>query len=94
MVVMLKAGGATIGSSIAVVFKPSEDNYLVLFKRFVLGAIIGFISAPVLIDFLGWPHIFDYWLAASTLGGLLGYLFLQLLFSDAAIVAVKKRLPK
>ena len=88
----LKIGGASMGSTIAVVFKTGGDTNAKLFQRFVLGTIIGFISSPVLIDFLGWTHTPDYWLAAATLSGILGYLFLKLIFRDAAANAVKKRL--
>ena len=77
----IKAGGAALGSSIAVVFMPGGDKPLILLKRFVLGTIIGFISAPIILDWLRWESKFDYWLASATLGGLLGYLFLQVLFS-------------
>lgn len=77
----LKASGAALGSSIAIVFQPGGDGYLKLLQRFILGTILGFIAAPVLIDHFGWEHTPDYWLAASTLGGLSGYLLLQFLFS-------------
>lgn len=88
----IKAGGAAIGSSIAVVFKPGGDPIYKLLTRFVLGMIIGFIMAPIVIDGFNWTHTPDYWLAAATLSGLLGYLFLQLLFSDASISAIKRRI--
>lgn len=88
----VKVAGASIGSSIAVVFKPGQDKGWSLVKRFILGTIIGFIAAPVVIDWLNWEHTVDYWLAAATFSGLLGYLFLQLLFSEAAARAVKSRL--
>lgn len=87
----MKAGGAAMGSSIAIVFRPGDDEKGQLFKRFILGTIIGFVLAPVLIDLIGWAHTPDYWLAAATMSGLLGYLFLQFLFSEAASNAVKKR---
>ena len=80
----IKAGGAALGSSIAVVFKPGGDAWLKLLQRFVIGTVIGFITAPLIIDYIGWQHTTDYWLAAATLGGLLGYLFLQLIFSQEA----------
>lgn len=81
----IKAGGSMLGSSIAVVFTSTGDHPLVLLKRFVLGTIMGFISSPIIIDTLKWDHSFDYWLASATLGGLLGYLFLQMLFSNETI---------
>lgn len=73
-----------IGSSVAIVFKPGGDSWLKLVQRFVLGTIIGVISAPVLIDLFGWNHTVDYWLASAAFGGLVGYLALQVLFSDLA----------
>ena len=77
----MKLIGASIGSSIAIVFSPGRDSKLKLLKRFIIGVIIGFIFAPILIDWLGWPHQLDYWLAASVLSGLCGYLSLQVLFT-------------
>lgn len=88
----LKILGASLGSSIAVVFKPAGDSYLRLFQRFIIGLIIGVISAPILIDFFGWEHRTDYWVAAAAFGGLIGYLILQLLFSETTLEIVRKRL--
>ncbi len=92
LIFWLKLGGATVGSSIAVVFKPGGDSVIKLIQRFVIGTILGFISAPVLIDTIGWKHTPDYWLASATLGGLVGYLLLQVLFSAEALDLVKRRL--
>ena len=92
LILWLKFGGAAVGSSIAVVFRPGRDRGWKLVQRFVIGTILGFIGAPVLLDWLGWPRSADYWLAASTLCGLVGYLFLQMLFSAAAVEFLKQRL--
>ncbi len=89
-----KASGAAIGASIAVVFKPGGDSRLKLIQRVVIGTIIGFISAPAIIDYTGLDHTPDYWLASATLGGLLGYLALQFLFSDKAAEAAKALVEK
>lgn len=78
---IIKAIGSAIGSAIAVVFQPHGDQRLKLIQRFVIGTILGFISAPLIIDYFGWAHRMDYWLAASTFGGLIGYLSLQVVFS-------------
>lgn len=94
MVLIIKIIGASLGSSIAIVFKPGGDGWLRLVQRFVLGTIIGVISAPVITDFFEWEHSFDYWLASAALGGLLGYLFLQLVFSESTINEIKKRTQK
>lgn len=94
MTMALKILGASIGSSIAVVFKPGADNGLRLLQRFIIGTIIGVISAPVVIDFFKWEHSPDYWLAAAALCGLNGYLVLQLLFSEQTHEAIKKRFSK
>lgn len=91
---LVKIIGASIGSSVAVVFKPGVDNRLRLVQRFVLGAIIGVIFAPVAIDFFKWKHSPDYWLAAAALCGLLGYLALQLLFSETTSELIKSRIKK
>lgn len=88
----LKLGGAAVGSSIAVVFRPGGDSWLKLAQRFVIGTILGFISAPVVIDTLGWKHSPDYWLASATLGGLIGYLLLQVVFSRETMDLVKRKL--
>ena len=92
LICWLKLGGATVGSSIAVVFAPGGDSWLKLLQRCVLGTIMGFITAPVLIDAAGWQHTPDYWLAAATLGGLIGYLLLQIVFSTEALALVKRKL--
>lgn len=92
LTVYIKAAGASMGSLIAVVFKPGGDPLQKLLSRFVIGAILGFISAPLIIDFFGWQHAPDYWLAAATMGGLLGYLTLQLVFSKGAIDLAKDNL--
>lgn len=75
--------GALIGSSIAVVFRPGESWRHVL-QKLIVGAIIGFIASPLLIDYLAVAHSLDYWLASATFCGLTGYFSLQLLFSEAA----------
>lgn len=90
----LKISGAAIGSSIAVVFKPSGDTRLKLLQRFVIGTILGFIFAPQLLDFFDWGHTLDYWLASATICGLLGYLTLQFLFSSDLRDAINKRIEK
>ncbi len=81
MIFWLKVSGGALGSSIAVVFKTGGDSRLKLVQRFVIGTIIGFISAPLIIDYMGWEHSSDFWLASATMGGVSGYLALQLLFN-------------
>lgn len=80
MLFWIKASGAAIGSSIAIVFAPNKDNSYRIIQRFIIGIILGFIIAPVIITRLHLKHTWDYWLAASCLGGLFGYLILQILF--------------
>lgn len=92
LILVAKAIGASIGSAIAVVFRPGGDKGLKLFQRFVIGTILGFISAPIFIDLFGWPHTFDYWLAAATGSGLLGYMTLQALFSREAKALLKQKI--
>ena len=82
--VTAKAVGATIGSSLALIFRPNCTPF-VLFQRFLVGVIFGFILAPIVIDYFGWKHTFDYWLASSTLTGALSYYVLNLIFSGTLI---------
>ncbi len=77
---MAKLIGAILGSSIAIVYvKDCTPTSLLI--RFVIGVICGFIAAPIIIDYLKWEHSFDYWLAASTLGGVGSYFTLHHVFS-------------
>ena len=91
MELLIKIIGASLGSSIAVVFKPGGDSKMKLFQRFLIGVIIGVIASPIIRDWLEWPALVDYRLAAGTLGGLFGYLVLQLLFSEKTHEILKKR---
>ncbi|MBW5289462.1 hypothetical protein [Abyssogena phaseoliformis symbiont] len=88
---LAKVLGSVMGSAIAVVFNSKESNNLLMFQRFIIGAVIGFISAPVIIDKFGWTHTFDYWLASAALAGTLGYFLLQLLFSDRHAETILKK---
>lgn len=90
---IIKIIGASLGSSIAVIFKPGKDTYFRLFQRFIMGMIIGVISAPIITEFFGWKHAVDYWLASAALGGVLGYLILQVLLSEATADAIKNHIP-
>lgn len=95
---LVKIAGASIGSSIAVVFRPSSDSVLRLFQRFVIGTIGGVIFAPIMMDTMKWPREIEYWLSASATCGLVAYLCLQLLFSrstkDIAQEVIKKKIGK
>jgi len=73
--------GASVGSSIAVVFQPNGDNNRRLLARFIIGAVLGIIFSPLLLDTLKMPHTWDYWLAASSFIGAVGVLVLQVIFS-------------
>lgn len=78
----VKAGGAAVGSSIAVVFKPGGDPWHRLLSRFIIGTCMGFIFSPLLSDFMGWPNTMNYWLASSCAIGMFSVLLLQILFSE------------
>lgn len=90
--IWVKIVGAMIGSSVAVIFQPNGDTRWKRIQRFVLGSICGTISAPIIRDLIGWPDHFDYWLASAALGGLFGYLFLQVALSKQVIDRVKAKL--
>lgn len=87
-----KAIGSTLGSGIAVIFRPGGDKAHKLLSRFFIGAILGVIFAPVFIDYMGWEHQFDYWLAAGCATGLTGYLTLEILYSQEFWMFIKNRL--
>jgi hypothetical protein len=89
-VLFLKFSGAAIGSSIAVVFKAGGDNYLKLTKRFLIGVIIGVLSAPTIIDYFELEPRPDVWLSSAAFGGLVGYLALQLIFNSDVKAMIKK----
>jgi hypothetical protein len=90
-VLFLKFSGAAIGSSIAVVFKTDSDNYLKLTKRFLIGTIIGVLSAPTIIDYFELEPRPDVWLSSAAFGGVVGYLALQLIFNSDLKERIKKR---
>ena len=94
----MKLGGAVVGSTIAIVFRPLPDQidkkerWWRIFNRFWIGIVIGFIFSPLLLDTLSLMKSPDYWLASSTFCGSMGVLILQILYSDAAADALKKRI--
>jgi len=89
-----KAIGSTLGSGIAVIFRPGGDTRHKLISRFFIGAILGVIAAPVFIDYVEWEHTFDFWLASACFCGLVGYLMLEVLYSQEAWDFIKQRLRK
>ena len=91
-VMIAKATGATLGSGIAVVFEPAHDSIPMLFKRFVLGTIMGVVFAPRFLDLMRWEPRLDNWVAAATTCGLIGYIILQILYSPEIREAVKNRI--
>ena len=94
VVIWLKISGSILGSSIAVVFRPGGDPLLKLLQRFIIGTILGFIFSPIIIDSLGWPHTWDYWIASSCAGGLFSYLLLQFLFSQETADRIRRRISR
>lgn len=85
--------GAIVGSSLAVVFDKG-DNWAHRFERFMIGGFFGAICSALLIHWFEWPDTLDFWLLSSFLCGLVGYLFLQLLFSDWAKSLLNKYVEK
>jgi len=82
---LAKATGATLGSGIAIVFKRGGN----VFHRFLIGLICGVIFAPVYLDYLEWQRTTENWLAASCTCGLIGYLFLHIVYSEESIALLK-----
>lgn len=83
--------GAACGSTIAVIFKLRDGTARAGLLMFVVGVIVGYISARLILDSFGWENVADYWLAASGIGGALGYICLQILYSNKMKSAMEKR---
>jgi len=82
---LAKATGATLGSGIAVVFKKGGN----VFHRFLIGLICGVIFSPTYMDYLHWERTPENWIAASCTCGLIGYLLLQIFYSEESISRIK-----
>ena len=94
LILIGKAIGATLGSSIAVIFDTGGDPYHKLISRFIIGTIMGVIFAPVFIDWMRWERTFDYWMASAASCGMMGYLILQIIYSPEIRLLIKRKLSK
>ena len=90
--VMFRILGAILGSSVAVIFRHSEESGERIVDRWLIGLIIGSIFAPHVLNYMNWPNTWDYWLSSGAVMGLLGYLLMRLLFSEALYSAIQKKI--
>lgn len=88
--IILKIAGASIGSSIIVVFRPGGDSDWKLFQRFVIGLVVGVIAGPVVHDLLNFPSGAEYIIASAGLCGLVAVFGLQILLSKDIADAIKE----
>jgi fucose 4-O-acetylase-like acetyltransferase len=79
---LFRLAGAAMGGSVAVIFKMRRrGDITAAAAMFFVGLTTGFVSSRWVIDKLGWPNSGDYWLLASAIGGALGYMVLQVIYS-------------
>ena len=90
----LKIAGASLGSSIAVIFKPNGDSDQKIFERFAIGTVIGTIISPFTMKWMDVEPEFYFWLGCSVLSGLVALLVLQLLFSQSGKEAIETVMKK
>lgn len=76
----LKALGASIGSGIAILFRPAHDVKTMLFRLFV-GVWVGFLGSEALVNYFDIESTSDTILLASSFLGIVGYSAVGLLLS-------------
>lgn len=86
--------GAAMGSLLMILYRPGNDGKKRLLVRFVIGVIVGAVSAPALLYWMSWPETPDLMLFAATVGGSLGVIIVQVLNSQAVLEAIKRRMTK
>ncbi len=88
---LMRLLGASLGSTIAVTFKLRNGTLRAALIMFFVGATTGYLSSRWILDSFGWSNIADYWLLASGIGGGLGYILLQLVYSKKMEAAMERR---
>lgn len=88
---IMRLVGAGLGSTIAVIFKLRDGTIRAGLLMFAVGVITGYIASRLILDSFGWKNIADYWLIASGIGGALGYICLQIVYSSKMKSAMEKR---
>jgi uncharacterized membrane protein YedE/YeeE len=83
-----------MGSLLMILYRPGNDGKKRLLVRFVIGVIVGAVSAPALLYWMSWPETPDLMLFAATVGGSLGVIIVQVLNSQAVLEAIKRRMTK
>lgn len=73
--------GAALGSTVFTIFKHRRKGDLkAAGVMFSIGLAIGFVSSRYIMDKMGWINASDYWLMASGIGGVIGYMALDILY--------------
>jgi hypothetical protein len=90
---LFRLAGAAMGASVAVIFKlRRRGDVAAAATMFFVGLTTGFVSSRWIIDKLGWPGSPDYWLLSSAIGGALGYMILQMIYSRKFAEKIRGRL--
>ena len=80
--VIAKTAGAFMGSSIAVVMRSHGESRAMMFKKLIIGTILGVIFSPRVLEYFQWPETLPNWLSASVISGLFGYFVLKIIFDN------------
>ena len=88
----LKTIGATIGSGIAVLFRPGRDGILRLSFRWVSGIFVGYTGAGAAIDFFHLEHTDDIVLFSASALGIMGYSIVQIILGPEFREALANRI--
>jgi hypothetical protein len=88
---LMRLLGASLGSTVAVTFELRSGTWRAALTMFGVGATTGYLSSRWILDSFGWMNVADYWLLASGIGGALGYILLQLVYSKKMKAAMERR---
>lgn len=73
--------GAALGSAVFTIFKHRRKGELkAALVMFAVGLSIGFVSSRYIMDKMSWINAGDYWLMASGIGGVVGYMVLEIVY--------------
>lgn len=86
----LKALGASIGSGIAILFRPSRDGKTLVLRLFI-GVWVGYLGSSALVSYLELEPTSDTILLASSFLGIVGYSAVGLLLSPDLKQAILAR---